>query len=818
MIASNPASSSRASLLRVTAAALAWGAVSLGYAQNAPASASTDTSKDQPVVLPNFEITETPANPYLSKQALSGTRVAMAIQDIPQTVSIVTSDFIKDTGSQRMLDAAKYITPVVESTIPVGADRYTIRGFQVSHEFIDGMVISGEDGYSASIAPYNIDRIEIIKGPNAILVPGGAPGGQFNPITKSPMMKNQASATLDLAQYLGTAFSTDINRVVSQKDGIAVRLVAAIWDSNGFYKNSYRRGYEIAPSFSWQLSPTTKLTVKAEFMQNRESQTPNLPLDPSIGSDDYARTATGLPQNWSFGSEQDNRHRRTDRITGELFTTLNDHVTSRLQLSADHILRNDQGGTSASIFVPDPVTGALVAFNPTRNPYTGKYEPGVVWTVDNSGPTAVATSTKVALPNPSTYVYRRINGSDHLYYSEMHLRNDYAGKFENEIVKSTTIAGLAANFSKTKWKSYVGQSQGPDVPNNNLGSITYTPYVYPEPTPALGVQNRTAKLEEAQFYVYETASFLQDHLILSAGASRYYGQLTRTDNSGVVAIGDRTLSITSDATSYGLTVKPIKSVALFASRNSSGDSMPGSLQAGNTSLLPPFKPSNGSQDEFGVKTSLLNDTLTLSLSRFKIVQTNYAVPNSEYYVLVSQGNQAAANALPTSTYLDVKSKGWEIEGTYALNKNLTLIGNMSQYTYRQPTGVRIRAVPDRISALFADYHFTQGALNGFGANVGIDYHSDEVGESVTALTTSKPLAGVPTTPGVAPGFVAQQASYKVAGRTLVNMGLYYRQKDWSFRLQINNLLDKDYISAAGSRTAVINGIPRESRASVTYNF
>ena len=93
--------------------------------------------------VPTFTITEKPANAYVSKQALSGTRVAMDIADIPQTVSVVTSDFIKDTMSQRMLDAAKYITPVVESTLPVGGDRYTIRGFQVSHEFIDGMVISG---------------------------------------------------------------------------------------------------------------------------------------------------------------------------------------------------------------------------------------------------------------------------------------------------------------------------------------------------------------------------------------------------------------------------------------------------------------------------------------------------------------------------------------------------------------------------------------------------------------------------------------------------------------------------------------------------
>ena len=140
-------------------------------------------AKDDVVTLPTFTITETPANPYLSKQALSASRVAMLIQDIPQTISIVTNEFIQDSLSARMLDAAKYVTPVVESTLPFGGDRYTIRGFQVSHEFIDGMVISGEDGYSMSIAPYNIERIEIIKGPNAILVPGGAPGGQFNPIT-----------------------------------------------------------------------------------------------------------------------------------------------------------------------------------------------------------------------------------------------------------------------------------------------------------------------------------------------------------------------------------------------------------------------------------------------------------------------------------------------------------------------------------------------------------------------------------------------------------------------------------------------------------
>jgi iron complex outermembrane receptor protein len=270
-------------------------------------------------------------------------------------------------------------------------------------------------------------------------------------------------------------------------------------------------------------------------------------------------------------------------------------------------------------------------------------------------------------------------------------------------------------------------------------------------------------------------------------------------------------------------VRPIKPVSLFFSHNNSGASMPGSLQAGNANLAssakPPFKPSTGEQDEYGVKTSFFKDTLTFSVAHFNITQTNYAVPNSEYYVLVAQGNQAAANLLPTSTFLDVVSKGWEAEGSYAVNKNLTLVGNISSYSYRQPTGVRIRAVPDHIWALYADYEFTDGAIKGFGVNVGVDSKSDMVGESVTALTTTKPLSGATGTfPGVAAGFVPQQASYKYDGRTLVNLGFSYRRDNWIARIQVSNLLDKDYIAVGGSRTAIAVGNPRELRGSFTYKF
>ena len=72
-------------------------------------------------------------------------------------------------------------------------------------------------------------------------------------------------------------------------------------------------------------------------------------------------------------------------------------------------------------------------------------------------------------------------------------------------------------------------------------------------------------------------------------------------------------------------------------------------------------------------------------------------------------------------------------------------------------------------------------------------------------------------PGSTP-YVAVQPSFQVEGRTLTNVGLTYRRKDWSAALTILNALNKDYILAAGSRGAVTVGTPRDWKASVTYKF
>jgi iron complex outermembrane receptor protein len=807
-----------------------------------PAPESAPAASEEIVELPQFVITETPANPYQSGQALSTSRVAMLIQDIPQTVSVVTQEFIKDTMSFRMLDAAKYVTPIVESTLPYGGDRYMIRGFQVSQEFIDGTSISGGSGYSMSIPQYNIERIEVIKGPNAILVPGGSPGGVMNPITKEPIAKNAASVTLNLAQYNGNDVGIDVNRVLNEKNHMAFRFVAGFWRNDHLYiNNHYRNGYQISPSFSVELSPVMKLIIKADFLQNRETNLAGLPIDPSVGSNQTAVIARGLPRDWSFGNDDDSRHRSTERVSAELRTRMGDHVSSRLYVMGDHVRRIDVGGTGAALATG---TAAGRTGGGSRNPTTGLYEPGVNWTtVTNADGTVTPVSSVVPVTDPSTWVYTRNNGKVDLEYEEAHLKNDYAAQFDGSWFKSTTLAGITADYSKVRFLSWASAPRG-DVANNNLGAITYPGYVFPQIRPAdfslatpTSVQSGgdvTARTTTMQVFVFETLKLWQDRLQLSAGASRFYGNITRTDSTLTslnATILDRapSYSLTTNAKSLGIVVKPIKQISLFASRNTTGGAIPNNeLGAGTylektttfgpdphhatATVVQAFRPTSGSQDEFGAKTSALEGRFTASFAYFKISQQNYGVPNSEYYTLVAQGRQEEANLLQNPIYLDLSAKGWEFETTYSPVKGLTILANYTSFKERQPiTDVRVRGVPDRAGALYVDYRFSEGFLKGFGMNVGIDYKSDVAGENVNAFTTSLPIAG-----GV--GLVPQQPSFLVAGRTLVNVGFSYVRPSWSVRLLVANALDKDYIQAAGSRTSAIVGDPRNVKASFTYTF
>lgn len=754
------------------------------WAQTAP---TTPTTKESATVLPKFEIRESPGNPYQSEKALSTSRVAIPIQDIAQTVSVVTGEFIEDSQAERMLDAAKYVTPVTESTLPMGGDRYNLRGFQISAQFEDGLVIASADGYSMALAPYNIERLEIVKGPNAILIPGGgSPGGVINAITKSPRFKNEGTFNVTAAEFLGSNVNLDVDRVFGDRNQVAGRAVAAYWKSDGYTDFKFRAGHLFAPSLSWLVGARSKLTVKGFFLVNREANLNGLPLDPSVGSDDNARLLPGLPRNYNWNSDQGLRRRVEERLSAELQTQLSRTISSRLFVMANHAIRDDNGGLGA-LFAPS--SGPLGSSGTNNlggawHPLTGKWVPGFTYSINKEG---VVTSRAVDAPGP---ILTRGSLTNYLEFDEFHFKNDYIFAWNRDDLNSTTSAGFGGNYSQFRWKS-VGQTSS-SIDLTNLAARTDPPFIIN--TVRI---DKKGWMKDGQVYAHERLTLFRKRLILVASLSRYYGRLTRTDSTKYPVITAPTVTGRSTDGSYGLIFKPVPALSFFYGLNHTGGALPATIQAG--SVAQNFLVQVGSQQELGVKLAMFDNRLTASLVRFDIAQSNVPYPNPDLFL-----NPKA----PPLLYTDLISKGWEFEASYALGKRFTLMGNAMVMEAHDPLGITPRGTPKRAGAVYVDYRFTTGALSGFGVNFGADFKGRAPGDTPNGFTIAKDV-------GI---FVPNQPTFWVASRTIANLGLSYRQGPWVVRLTIKNLFDKEYIQAAGSRTVLFVGDPRNFTASCSYKF
>lgn len=766
-----PAYSARAWLTAMTGVFLLAGAT--GRAQTAPAPA-TPQPKDDVVTLSAFTVRDTRSSAYGAQEAVSTTRISVPIQDVPQTVAVVTRELMDDTIGNRMLDVAKYVTPVMESSLSSGGDRVTLRGFQVTQRFIDGVNVSGVDGYNMSSDTTNVERLEIIKGPNAILVPGGSPGGIMNQITKSPKFSDFTTATLILKEYLGSEASVDVNRTFGGgKD--AFRVVVSAWDSEGYFREQFRQGWLFAPSFTHVFSNGAQFTSKLETLYNKETQGVGAVIDPSVGTSTggYARIITGMSRDNAWGPHEDNRERRETRWLNELTFKLGDHTSARLWLMADHAEREDWGA-------PGGVPAA--GYQGARNPLTGEWEPFRSFLA-----TAPYTATTLT-PSTST-TYNRSGQGNLLTFDELHLKNDYAIEFEpSDSLKSTTIIGLSANYQKLTWKNWSNTRAAVDLTNPNWDTPVITSTL---------LRDKKGAQQDLQAFVYERLTLLNGKLILAGGASKFWGTLERLDNGNLPAVVSRSLSKSVTDSNLGVIFKPRENISLFAGYNKVGGALPTSILAGET--VSNFLVQTGDQLEVGVKTTLMDGRVTTSASWFDIAQSNFQVPNSAFNTDPTQ---------PQFFFQDLTSKGFEVEFSALLNKNITWVGNFIHLRMRDPNGVRQRMVPDNAAATYLKYSFTKNQLKGFSISLGLDYMDEAPGEQASGITAASTPAKV----------IPNQPSFYLAPRTIANLGFSYEHANWVLRVSIDNVLDKDYIQSAGSRNTLVAGLPRNWSSSFTYKF
>ena len=201
---------------------------------------------------------------YAPAQTTTAAKIEVPLRDIPQSVQIVTQEVIRDQGARSVSDVMKTSPSVGLATGDGQRDALVIRGFTALYDILlDG--VRDDAQYFRDL--YNIERVEVVKGPAAALYGRGSSGGLVNLITRKPGFGNSGEIGYTTGSYGLQRADFNINRAVS--DTLAVRLDGAAEDSGSYRPNAYIRSQSFSPSLLWKDGSQSLLLQYNYQKQNR---------------------------------------------------------------------------------------------------------------------------------------------------------------------------------------------------------------------------------------------------------------------------------------------------------------------------------------------------------------------------------------------------------------------------------------------------------------------------------------------------------------------------------------------------------------------
>ncbi|HEY4246220.1 MAG TPA: TonB-dependent receptor plug domain-containing protein [Lacunisphaera sp.] len=240
------------------------------------------TLDDEAIVLSPFEVSSTKDTGYQATETLAGTRIRSDLKDIGASISVVTKDFMNDIGAVDSGSLLQYTTNAeVAGTLgtytglgngttldesanlrsPQGAQR--IRGLAAADNTRDYFVTDVPwDGY-------NVDRIDILRGPNSFLFGLGSPAGIVNASIQGADFRNAAKAETRIGSYGSFRNDISINQELIH-NVLAIRVAGLSDDQRYEQKQAYqdqRRGYfalRFDPKLFKDSSANTSIKIKAE--------------------------------------------------------------------------------------------------------------------------------------------------------------------------------------------------------------------------------------------------------------------------------------------------------------------------------------------------------------------------------------------------------------------------------------------------------------------------------------------------------------------------------------------------------------------------
>ena len=227
--------------------------------QGTDTSASTSTSE---ATLPKVKVAADAdeGSGYAPARSRTATRTDTPLIDVPQSITVVNQDVISDLSMQNMADVVRYVPGVGMAQGEGNRDTPILRGNSSTADFfVDG--VRDDVEYFRDL--YNVERVEALKGPNAMIFGRAGAGGVINRVTRQAGWDDVREVSLQAGSWDNLRATADVGGAVS--DTVAVRVTGLYQDSE-----SYRDGFElesqgINPTLALQLGEDSLLRLSYEY-------------------------------------------------------------------------------------------------------------------------------------------------------------------------------------------------------------------------------------------------------------------------------------------------------------------------------------------------------------------------------------------------------------------------------------------------------------------------------------------------------------------------------------------------------------------------
>lgn len=263
----------------VSFAALAGAA----HAQQAPdPSAATEVD---PIVVTGK------ARGYQALDTVTATKTDTPLIDVPQSVAVVTVEQIEDQGLRGVGDALRYVPGVTVGQGEGNRDQIALRGQNTTADFfLDGV----RDDVQYYRPLYNLERVEVLRGPYALIFGRGGGGGIVNRVQKAPDAGSAFGQVRGFADSEGGYGAwIDLNRPLG--DRVAVRLNAMVEESGSFRDFVDGSRWAINPYLAAEVAPGWNLGLSYEHVDDDRVADRGLPSLNGRPLEGYDAVFFGVP-------------------------------------------------------------------------------------------------------------------------------------------------------------------------------------------------------------------------------------------------------------------------------------------------------------------------------------------------------------------------------------------------------------------------------------------------------------------------------------------------------------------------------------------